>query len=330
MTQASSYRLLSYQGPSGPRAGLLIDEIVLDLEQALKTYAGKPGSAAVDFSGDSVMAVLQAWDKAKSVLRSIAEQQRAGKLQAPTQALSQLKLLAPILYPGAYFCATANYVDHIMEMRKVPPPDKATNRPCFFLKTTIHSIIGPGDTAHMSRTSNKVFWEGELGVVIGKAAHYVKKEEALSYVAGYMPVNDLSDTTDTMIRRKDKYGEWFGHDWFRNKCFDDASPMGPWITPADEVADPQDLSLKTVVSGRTMQDSSTKNMHFTVAEQIEYLSERITLRPGDVIATGTCKGVGREEGKYLTSGDEVEVTIGHLGTLRHFVEQDTVPARGDQ
>jgi 2-keto-4-pentenoate hydratase/2-oxohepta-3-ene-1,7-dioic acid hydratase in catechol pathway len=324
MTPTNSYRLLSYQAPSGPRAGVLVDDTVLDLEQALAAYARNFGDSAPGFTGDSVLGVLQSWEKAHPLLRAIAQEQRAGKLKASGQALSQVKLLAPILYPGALFCATANYVDHIMEMRKVPPPDKATNRPCFFLKTTVHSIIGPGDTAHTSRTSDKVFWEGELGVVIGKAAHYVKKGEAMSYVAGYMVVNDLSDTTDTMIRRKDKYGEWFGHDWFRNKCFDNAAPMGPWITPADEVPNPHDLALKTVVSGQTMQDSSTKNMHFTIDEQIEYLSERITLRPGDVIATGTCKGVGREQGKYLQSGDEVEITIGNLGTLRHRVERDPV------
>ena len=326
MTQSNSYRLLSYQSLSGPRAGLLVDEAVLDLEQALTAYGALSGTGAAQFSGHSVLSVLQSWEHAKAVLPALAVEQRSGRLRATAQALSNVKLLAPILYPGAYFCATANYVDHIMEMRKVPPPDKATNRPCFFLKTTVHSIIGPGDTAHVSRTSSKVFWEGELGVVIGKAAQYVKKSEAMSYVAGYIVLNDLSDTTDTMIRRKDKYGEWFGHDWFRNKCFNDASPMGPWITPADEVPNPYDLSLKTVVNGRTMQDSSTKNMHFTIDEQIEYLSERITLRPGDVIATGTCKGVGREEGIYLKSGDEVQVTIGHLGTLGTHIERDTVPA----
>ena len=327
MPTENSYRLLSYEGQTGPRAGLLVDDMVLDLEQALTAYSRLSGSGAVHaFAADSVMGVLQAWELARPVLGAIAQSERAGKMTSTAHKLSEVKLLAPILYPGALFCATANYVDHIMEMRKVPAPDKATTRPCFFLKTTVHSIIGPDQEAHISRTSEKVFWEGELGVVIGKPAHYVKKSEALSYVAGYVIVNDLSDSTDFLARRQDKYGEWFGHDWFRVKCFDTAAPMGPWITPADEVPDPQDLSLSTKVSGKQMQNGSTSNMHFTVEEQIEYLSERLTLRPGDVIATGTCAGIGHSQGFYLKQDDEVEVSIGNLGTLRTRIVKDVVPA----
>ena len=231
MTKANSYRLLTYQGQTGPRVGLLVDDTVLDLEQALTSYSRLSGNGAIHaFAADSVLSVLQSWELARPVLSGIAESERAGKITSTAHSLSEVKLLAPILYPGALFCATANYVDHILEMRKVPAPDKATTRPCFFLKTTVHSIIGSDAEAHISRASDKVFWEGELGVVIGKPARYVKKSDALSYVAGYVIVNDLSDTTDFLARRKDKYGEWFGHDWFRVKNFDTAAPMGPWIT----------------------------------------------------------------------------------------------------
>src|SRR6185437_662027 len=114
-------------------------------------------------------------------------------------------------------------------------------------------------------------------------ARSIKKEKALDYVAGYLNVLDLSDATDQAQRRQDIYGSRFGIDWFRTKCFDGAAPMGPWITPAEDVPDPQNLALKTVTKGEVMQDSNTSNMVFTVAEQIEYLSERLTLRPGDVI-----------------------------------------------
>ena len=323
MTDKNTYRLLSYKGPSGPRAGLLVDDAVLDLAEALAAHQAAGGT--VGFPGESVLGVLDAWDEAKVVLRAIAAAQRAGSLKVAARPLADIKLLAPILYPPSIICATANYSDHIMEMRKVPPPDKAVTRPCFFLKASRHTVIGPDDIARISPTSNKVFWEGELGVVIGRKCHLVKAADALDYVAAYLPVNDLSDSSDTVRRKGDAYGQWFGHDWFRNKFFNDSAPMGPWLTPAEDVADPQNLTLKTTISGRVMQDSSTSNMHFTVAEQIEYLSERLTLYPGDVLMTGTCKGVGREEGKYLQSGDTVEITIGNLGTLRHSMIQETQP-----
>ena len=324
MTEHNTYRLLSYQSSEGPRAGLLVDDAVLDLTEALAAYTSTAGP--VGFSGDTVLGVLEAWDKAETVLRAVAKAQRDGAFKVAIMPLEDVKLLAPILYPPSIICATANYSDHIMEMRKVPPPDKAVTRPCFFLKASRHTVIGPGDVARISPTSDKVFWEGELGVVIGRKCHLVKAADALDYVAGYLPVNDLSDSTDTVRRKGDTYGQWFGHDWFRNKFFNDAAPMGPWITPAEDVEDPQDLPLKTTISGRVMQDSSTRNMHFTVAEQIEYLSERLTLYPGDVLMTGTCKGIGRDENKWLQSGDTVEVEIGHLGRLHHSVVKETQPA----
>jgi 2-keto-4-pentenoate hydratase/2-oxohepta-3-ene-1,7-dioic acid hydratase in catechol pathway len=230
--------------------------------------------------------------------------------------------LAPILYPGALFGATANYTDHLREMKMGEAPDKTKTRPCFFLKTTEHSIIGSGEPAHLRPAQEMVFWEGELGVVIGKRARSVKKDRALDCVAGYLNVLDLSDATDQAARRQDIYGSRFGIDWFRTKCFDNAAPMGPWMTPAEDVPDPQNLSLKTVTKGEVMQNSSTANMVFTVAEQIEYLSERLTLRPGDVIATGTCLGVGRPRGLFLQQGDEVVLTIGNLGTLRTPIVRD--------
>ena len=324
MSEKNTYRLLTYKSPSGARAGLLVDDAVLDLAEALAAHGGL--GARAGFSGETVLGVLESWDEAKPVLRAIAAAQRDGSLGAETMPLEQVKLLAPILWPPAIHCATANYVDHIWEMRKVPPPDKSVTRPCFFLKASRHTVIGPDDVARMSPTSDKCFWEGELGVVIGKPCHLVKAADALGYVAGYLPCDDLSDTSDSARRREDYYGKAFGHDWFRNKFFDTSAPMGPWITPAEDVDDPQDMPMKTVISGRVMQDSTTRNMHFTVAEQIEYLSERLTLLPGDVIMTGTCKGVGRDEGKWLQDGDVVEVTIGNLGTLRHSVMQEKAPA----
>jgi 2-keto-4-pentenoate hydratase/2-oxohepta-3-ene-1,7-dioic acid hydratase in catechol pathway len=318
-----AYRLLSYASPTGARAGLLVGETdIVDLRGAIEAYGGPKPS----FSGVSVRETLEAWEDAKKLLPQLADAFAAGKLAGvAAKPLNETKLLAPILYPGALFGATANYTDHLREMKMGDAPDKSVTRPCFFLKTTEHSIIGSGEAAHLRPAQQMVFWEGELGVVIGKRARSVKKEHALDYVAGYLNVLDLSDATDQAQRRQDIYGSRFGIDWFRTKCFDNAAPMGPWITPAEDVPDPQNLSLKTVTKGEVMQNSNTSNMVFTVAEQIEYLSERLTLRPGDVIATGTCLGVGRPRGLFLQQGDEVVLTIGNLGTLRTPIVRDNEP-----
>jgi len=313
-----SYRLLSYSTPAGPRAGLLAGETVIDLAAALEAQGGKHS-----FTGISVRETLDHWDEAKKLLPQIADAAASRALKSPSKPLAETKLLAPILYPGALYGATANYTDHLREMKMGDAPDKRVTRPCFFLKTTEHSIIGSGEPAHLRPAQKMVFWEGELGVVIGERARSVKKEHALDYVAGYVNILDLSDATDQAQRRQDIYGSRFGIDWFRTKCFDCSAPMGPWITPAEDVPDPQNLSLKTETKGEVMQNSNTANMVFTVAEQIEYLSERLTLRPGDVIATGTCLGVGRPRGLFLEQGDVVTLTIGNLGTLRTPIVRDT-------
>src|SRR5215469_7292181 len=313
-----SYRLLTYRTPSGPRPGLLVGEKVFDLPTAL-------ADKRVSFSAASVKDVLNGWNEARPVLRALAADCASGRGADQAIPLAEVKLCAPILYPGAVFGATANYTDHLREMKMGDAPDKTTTRPCFFLKTSEHSIIGSGEAAHLRPAQRMVFWEGELGVVIGKRARSVNKEHALDHVAGYLNVLDLSDATDQAARRQDIYGSRFGLDWFRTKCFDGAAPMGPWITPAEDVPDPQNLSLKTVTKGEVMQNSNTSNMVFSVAEQIEYLSERLTLRPGDVIATGTCLGVGRPRGLFLNEGDEVVLTIGNLGTLRTPIVRDTEP-----
>ena len=296
--------LLSYANGNGPRPGILVDGKVIDVAG----YA-------------SMRDVLANWDAAQGKLREMA----ANGAKLDGKPLEQVTLKAPILYPGGFFCATANYTDHMYEMRKSDPPPKGETRPCFFLKTTEHSIIGSGEPAHLRPAQNQVFWEGELGVVIGRTTRSITRDKALECVAGYTIVNDLSDATDQMARRKDMYGQWFGIDWFRTKSWDCSAPMGPWITPAEEVPDPQNLPMQTVTKGETMQNSNTSKMFFSVAEQIEYLSERVTLRPGDVIATGTCAGVGRPRGLFLEHGDEVAVTIGNLGTLKTPIVRDNMP-----
>jgi len=263
--------------------------------------------------GSSVLGILRAWDKAHPLLHAAAQ-----KLQPSDGiALAQVKLLAPILYPGALYCAGANYWDHLEEMAeiakrvtgKAPSMTKGKD-PFFFMKTTAGSIIGTGTPARLPPFSKQVDWEAELGVVIGKPARNISEQDALKCVAGYLIVNDLS--ARDLIKRE---GTPFGMDWVGQKCFEDAAPMGPWFTPAAYVADPNNLPIKLWVNGVLKQNSNTSRLVHGIAEQIAYLSRHFTLFPGDVIATGTPAGVGMPRGEFLKAGDEVRIEVGGCGVL---------------
>jgi 2-keto-4-pentenoate hydratase/2-oxohepta-3-ene-1,7-dioic acid hydratase in catechol pathway len=313
----ATFRLLTYASESGPRAGLLIDEVVLDLQEVLEAQLGSSRQGS-GFNGGSVLEVLESWDTAYPVLRQAADSFGVGREGGSStfgQPLTATTLLAPLLYPGAIYCAAANYVDHMYEMSGREPPDKSRARPYFFLKSPRQTVIGPNEPIWLPRTSSQIDWEAEIGVVIGRTAHDVSLDQAMNCVAGYTIVNDLS--ARDLNRRED----WtFGMDWFRGKSFDGSAPMGPWITPAEAIPDPHNLVIQLWVNDQLMQDSSSRQMHFNIPEQIQYLSEQLTLRAGDVISTGTPAGVGRPRGIYLKPGDEVTITIEGLGTLRNRVE----------
>ncbi len=301
------YRLVSFRTAAGAaEAGVVIGERV---HRAASLLAG----AAVDAS--SVLGLLQAWDVVRPLLAAANPRPQDGL------ALAETRLLAPILYPGAVFCAGANYWDHMAEMAEAqrratgqaPPPFKKPVEPWFFLKTAASSIIGPGEAVRFPRDVRQLDWEAELGVVIGRTVRDLPVERAFEAVAGYVIFHDLS--ARDLMRREDRAGSPFIFDWLGQKCFDDAAPMGPWITPHDAIADPHDLSIKLWVNGVLKQDSNSSRMVHRIDEQIAYLSRRVTLRPGDVIATGTPAGVGHGRGEYLKPGDEVRIDIAHCGSL---------------
>ena len=211
---------------------------------------------------------------------------------------------------GKFLSIGLNYSDHAAETG-LPIPE----HPILFLKAT-SSIVGPNDTVYMPRGSTKSDWEVELGVIIGKKAKYVQESDALSYVAGYCIVNDVSER---------EFQTELSGQWTKGKSCDTYGPTGPWLVTRDEIPDPQRLSMSLDLNGKRMQDGNTKTMIFTVAQIIEHLSSLMTLYPGDLISTGTPPGVGmgiKPNPIFLKSGDIMELKIEHLGTQRQVVDQD--------
>jgi len=306
-----AFRLLSYiRENDRPRAGLFVEgKGVIDIEAALES-----GKHAIDgIRPVSILTVLKNWEKVFPALRAIATNSSAS-ISSLFFPLSDIRLTAPILYPPNIYCAAANYLDHRKEMGGPHLPDKHHALPYFFTKLPRQTVIGPDESIRIPYPEAKVDWEAEIGVVIGRRCRKAAASDAMAYVAGYVIINDISD------RARLFRGDWhFKFDWFGGKSFDTSAPMGPWITPAAFVPDPHRLTIQLWVNGERMQNASSSEMYFTISEQIEYLSELITLLPGDVIATGTPAGVGHPRGLYLKPEDSVTITIEGLGSLKNPV-----------
>jgi 2-keto-4-pentenoate hydratase/2-oxohepta-3-ene-1,7-dioic acid hydratase in catechol pathway len=213
--------------------------------------------------------------------------------------------MLPIDRPQKIVCVGLNYRDHAEE-QGTPLPEK----PILFAKWP-NTLIGPGEPIVVPAISQKVDYEAELGVVIGSRVRGVSKENALEAVAGYVCLNDVS-------ARDLQFGDG---QWVRGKSPDTFCPIGPRLVPSAEISDPQALSIRAILNGRVMQDSSTANMVFGVADIVAFVSQAITLEPGDLIATGTPAGVGafREPPVYLQPGDEITIEISGIGSLTNPV-----------
>lgn len=209
---------------------------------------------------------------------------------------------------GKFICIGLNYSDHAAESGMDVPPE-----PVVFFKAT-SSINGPNDDVEIPRTSKATDWEVELGVVIGKEAKYISEHEAFAHIAGYCVVNDLSER-DFQLQRAGQ--------WVKGKSADTFGPIGPYLVTRDEIPDPQALSMYLEVNGHRYQDGSTATMVFGVAHIVSYLSQFMSLQPGDIISTGTPPGVGMGQHPkvYLKAGDVIELGIEGLGTQKQTVVQ---------
>jgi 2,4-didehydro-3-deoxy-L-rhamnonate hydrolase len=237
-------------------------------------------------------------------------QKLANDLKLQAQPLLEIpagsRLGSPVARPSKIICIGLNYADHARETNAPMPSE-----PVIFMKSTT-SLCGPNDDIMIPRNSVKTDWEVELAVVIGKKASYVDEEKALEYVAGYCLHNDVSEREFQLERNGT---------WDKGKGCDTFAPLGPWMVTKDEIADSGDLPLWLTVNGRTMQNGTTANFIFNVAYVISYVSQFMTLLPGDVISTGTPAGVGlgMNPPVYLKPGDVVELGIEGLGTSKQSV-----------
>ncbi len=290
----------TYAGRDGePRAGVLRGGRVHDASAVLGTES-------------TIIAMRDGWTETRERLAAWAAGNPEGGVP-----IEEVRLLAPVQYPANFFCAGANYWDHLAEMAELivrmtgsaPKTEKAAE-PWFFVRTTRGTIVGSDASVRLPGFSREVDWEAELGVVIGTRCKDIDESDALSAVAAYTIVNDLSARDH--VKRE---GSPFIYDWVGQKCWDGSAPMGPWLVPAQFVENPQDLAIELTVNGVVKQSSNTGQMVHSIAEQVAYLSRHVTLYPGDVIATGTPAGVGMPRGDFLKAGDEVRVTIAGLGTL---------------
>ena len=226
-------------------------------------------------------------------------------------ALTEARIGPCVATVGKFICVGLNYADHAKETGKAPPDE-----PILFMKATT-AINGPNDPVEIPRTSTKADWEVELGVVIGTRAKYVSEADALDHVAGYCLVNDVSERSFQSER---------GGQWTKGKSHDTFGPIGPWLVTRDEVPDPQNLGLWLDVDGVRRQTGNTRTMIFSVAHLVSYISQFMTLEPGDIIATGTPPGVGmgiKPDPIFLREGQVMTLGIDGLGTQT----QTTIAAR---
>lgn len=222
--------------------------------------------------------------------------------------LAELHLEAPVMTPSKFLAIGLNYADHIAES-KTEKPDMQ-----LWFNKQVSCVNAPGDPIHKPRVSDALDYEGELGMIIGRRCRHVPKERAHEVIAGFCIVNDVS------VR------DWQFHSqtMTMGKSFDTHGPVGPWLVTPDEIGDPHDLTIRTLINDEVRQDSNTRHLVFDCYDQIAYLSQAFTLMPGDIISTGTPGGVGvaMQPPSFLKAGDKIRIEIDKIGSIEHAVIQE--------
>lgn len=279
-------KLIRFGDAGKERPGVIINDIWFDVSGYIDDYDEK------FFENDGL-----------SFLKTIISEKKLKEVSRDT------RLGPPVARPSKIICIGLNYSDHATESKMQLPPE-----PVIFFKATT-AIVGPNDNLIIPKNSRKTDWEVELAVVMGKKASYVEEAVALNYVAGYLLHNDYSEREFQLER---------SGQWVKGKSCDSFAPLGPYLATQDEISDVNDLRLWLTVNGTMMQDGNTKNFVFKIPQLVSYVSQFMTLLPGDIISTGTPAGVGlgqKPEPVYIKPGDVIELGIHGLGSSR----QEAVP-----
>ncbi|MEK6406036.1 MAG: fumarylacetoacetate hydrolase family protein [Acidobacteriota bacterium] len=311
-------KLLSMIVEGQDRAGILMGEEVLDVTAFCGIMESKgdrieadpdPATFAIEVAYRDAVDVYRRGSKWTSDLTAQINSSPAlaGELRAAgaLSPLSAIKLNPPVVAPGKILAVGLNYAAHAAEGNAKPP-----EFPLIFSKC-VTALIGPGDHIKLPRISEMIDYEAELAVVIGKEGCSVSSDDAMDYVAGYTIMNDV---TARDIQKRERQ-------WVRAKGLDTFAPCGPWLVTTDEISDPHSLEIELTVNGEVRQRSNTSDLIFKVPQLIEFISQGLTLRPGDIISTGTPSGVGvyMNPPVFLRDGDQIEIRIEKIGTLRNTV-----------
>ena len=288
------------------RVGIVQGESLFDLQDSAKALGL---SLEENLTIDRILA-----DGLLKTLESAEGEIASGKTSVPA---TSVKLMSPVLSPEKILMVGINYKSHSKEQGIKPPKE-----PYLFTKFR-NALIGPGDPIVIPKISVKADWEVELAVIIGKTGKNIPQRDVFDYVAGYAVANDVSFRDLQTSTLSSEGLTRLGMNWVKGKGLDSSFPLGPWLVTRDEIPDPQNLSIALSVNGKRKQDSNTGDMIFTIDALIEYVSAGMTLKPGDIISTGTPEGValGTRE-PFLKDGDFVEATISSIGTLRNPVKSE--------
>lgn len=293
-------KLLSMKIGDANHAGIVVGDEVLDVTALAATGAASAGEWL-----ESHSRLEDALDLYRLGVEKLSALVDAHKESGPLLPLDSIKLNPPVLRPGKILAVGLNYAAHAAE-QNIKPPES----PLIFSKN-VTALIAADEPIQLPHASERVDYEAELAFVIGREARSVSAEDAFDYVAGYTIVNDVT-ARDLQAREKQ---------WVRAKGLDTFAPCGPWLVTQDEIADPHALDISLRVNGELRQQSNTSDLIFKIAQLVEFISQDLTLRPGDIVSTGTPSGVGvfMDPPIYLQGGEQIEITIAGIGQLRNPV-----------
>jgi 2-keto-4-pentenoate hydratase/2-oxohepta-3-ene-1,7-dioic acid hydratase in catechol pathway len=323
----SPFKLATLAKPgASPFVAIVLGDDAIDLSAAHAAFraAARKGTLSAT---DSIFGLLENWDANFPVLQEIVAFVEKEGTASGRAKFSGFRALPPVTRSGKMFYAAQNFQEHVNEMLRagMSPAggpqftgEKSTTKPYLFLKAP-SCLAGANDDIAIPLGMNKIDWEAEIALAIGKRGKRIKAERALDHVAGFMTTNDVS-ARDLQVRA-DRPG--LRSDWLNGKSHDNFAPMGPFLVPRAFVRDHMNLFIRLSVNGEVKQDGNTSQFIFTPEEQIEYASNILSLETGDIFSCGTCGGVGQGTNTFLKAGDVMETEIENLGKMRNRFVAET-------